>query len=205
MLKFHRQGVDVVLTRRLDGQITNLSKKLTARIFYKVMSLLSDTPVAENSSDFRSLNRKALEALLAMPENRKFLRGMVQWIGFETVIIPFQVEQRAAGQSKYSLYKMLRLALYGLTSFSTRPLFLSGIFSVFLFLAAALYALYVIYIRFWGSGIVEGWASVLFVTLVIGGFLSLFVGLLGVYIAAIYDEVKGRPEYIIKEIHAKQK
>ena len=205
MLKLHQQGYEVVLTKRIDGQITNFSKKITAQLFYKFINLLSDTTIEANSSDFRSLSRKALEALLALPENRKFLRGMVQWIGFETVIIPFQVKQRVAGKSKYNLYKMLRLAIHGLASFSARPLFLAGFFSIFLFLMAIFYAFYVIYVRFYGSGIVEGWASVLFVTLVIGGFLSLFVGLLGVYIAAIYDEVKNRPEYIIEKIHAKQK
>ena len=94
---------------------------------------------------------------------------------------------------------MLRLAFHGITSFSTLPLFISGIFSVLLFFLAFLYAIYVVYVRFWGTGIVEGWASVLLVTLIIGGFLSFFVGLLGLYIAAIYDEVKSRPEYLIKK------
>jgi dolichol-phosphate mannosyltransferase len=198
MLALHRQGFEIVLTRRTDTSVTAVSKKLTAKLFYWLINALSSTPIEPNSSDFRSLNRQALDSLLAMPEHRKFLRGMVQWIGFETVILPFTVSRRAAGESKYSTFKMVRLALHGLTSFSTMPLFWAGIFSLILFLAAALYAAYVIYVRFFGAGVVEGWASVLFVTLIIGGFISLFVGLLGIYLAALYDEVKGRPEYLIK-------
>ena len=199
MLRLHKQGYEIVLTRRVDSDGLAFSKKASARFFYRLINLLSNTPVEPNSSDFRSLGRKALDSLLALPERRKFLRGMVQWLGWETVILPFEVSRRAAGESKYSVYKMARLALHGLTSFSTMPLFLSAIFSLILFIAAALYAAYVLYIRFFSDKVIEGWASVLFVTLVIGGFISVFVGLLGIYLAALYDEVKGRPEYLVKE------
>ena len=199
MLKLHQDGYEIVLTRRVDGSAISFTKRASAGFFYRLLNMLSRTPIEPNSSDFRSLSRKALDSLLALPEHRKFLRGMVQWIGFETVILPFQVAQRAGGESKYSIYKMARLALHGLTSFSTMPLFLSAIFSVLLFLSAGVYAAYVLYVRFFSNRAVEGWASVLFVTLVIGGFISFFVGLLSIYVAALYDEVKGRPEYLIKE------
>ena len=95
MLKLHKQGYDVVLTKRLDQDVTNLSKKITSRIFYSLVNSLSNTKVETNSSDFRSINRNALESLLSLPENRKFLRGMIQWIGFESIILPFKVEKRA--------------------------------------------------------------------------------------------------------------
>ena len=145
MLELHKQGYEVVLTNRVDGQVTDWSKRLTARIFYRLMNLLSQTKLEPNSSDFRSLSRNALDSLLSLPEHRKFLRGMVQWIGFKTIILPFTVERRGAGTSKYSAYKMMRLALHGLTSFSAMPLFLAGIFSLLLFLAAGAYAAYVLY------------------------------------------------------------
>jgi dolichol-phosphate mannosyltransferase len=134
-----------------------------------------------------------------MPEKRKFLRGMVQWIGFSVTVLPFKVNARVRGESKYSASKMFRLALEGITSFSTAPLYASALFGVVLFILALCYSLYVIYIRFFQGSVVQGWASVLFVQLVIGGFLSLFLGLIGVYIAAIYDEVKNRPIFILKE------
>ena len=198
LMALHKQGYDVVLTKRLAGS-EGADKSLTAKWFYWLINLLSHTKIQENASDFRSLNQTALKALLALPEQRKFLRGMVQWIGFKSVIVPYTPAKRVKGKSKYSVTKMLSLALHGLTSFSTRPLYLSGFFSVLLFVLAGIYACYVLYVRFFGSGVISGWASVLFMTLVIGGFLSLFIGLIGVYVAAIYDEVKKRPNFIISK------
>ncbi|OGJ37777.1 MAG: hypothetical protein A2383_01675 [Candidatus Pacebacteria bacterium RIFOXYB1_FULL_39_46] len=198
MIELYKQGYEVVLTQRFDKQVNGLIKRTTASWFYRLLNLLSQVKIQENASDFRLLSRTALTALLSLPEQRKFLRGMVQWIGFESVILPYKAEKRVRGESKYSLAKMVSLALHGLTSFSTLPLYLSGLFSLVLFLLAFLYALYVLYVHFFGSGIVSGWASVLFMTLIIGGFLSLFIGLIGVYVAAIYDETKARPNFIIK-------
>lgn len=203
MLKKHTEGVDIVLTQRVDGEITSNFKKNTAHAFYSVINALTSQHLLENSSDYRSLTRRALDALLAMPERRKFLRGMVQWIGFTQVVIPYEVRKRAFGTSKYTLTKMMRLAVYGITSFSTLPLYFSAVFASVLFVFALLYAVYVLYMRLFVGAVVEGWASVLFVQLLIGGFVSLFLALLGIYIAAIYDEVKNRPQYILKEMHEK--
>jgi len=205
MIKLHDNGYDIVHTKRIDDKSITLTKKLLSKSFYKIINFLSNTSILENGSDFRSMNRKALTALLSMPEQRKFLRGMIQWVGFKSIIIPFQAEERKQGKSKYSLFKMLSLALRGLTSFSTKPLYLSGIFSLILFFLAFIYAIYVIYVRFWGTGVVEGWASVLFAVLIIGGFLALFLGLLGVYVAAIYDETKNRPDYFVSQRFEKSK
>jgi len=201
MLKQHAEGVDIVFTRRIDTNAISLEKKMTSGMFYSLINRFSGTKIERNGSDFRSLNRKALTALLSMPEKRKFLRGMVSWIGFKTIVLPFTVQERAAGKSKYTLFKMMRLALSGITSFSTFPLYLSAFFGAGLFIAAVIYALYVLYIRFFAGGIVQGWASVLFVLLIVGGFLSLFIGVIGLYVAAIYDEVKNRPIYFIKEVN----
>lgn len=193
---------DIVLTQRLDiRHKTGYLKSLTSELFYWVVNQLSETPVLVNGSDFRLLNRVALDHLLAMPEHRKFLRGMVNWIGFKSIVIPFEVGTRARGESKYSLQKMLQLAFHGVTSFSVLPLYFSGFFSVMLFMAAFFYAMYVLYVRFVIQAAVSGWASVLFVLLVLGGFITLFLGLLGFYLAAIYEEVKQRPMYIVKAKH----
>lgn len=198
MLSHHKKGAEIVLTKRIDTDSVPFLKQLTARVFYFLMNSISQTRIGENISDFRSMDRQTLNALLAMKEKRKFLRGMVQWIGFRTIILPFTVQKRVAGTSKYSLQKMMRLAFDGVTSFSTVPLYFSGLFSVVLFLAAFFYGLYVIVIRIESGSVVSGWASMLLVTLTIGGFLSLFLGLIGVYLAAIYDELKGRPTYILR-------
>ncbi len=199
MVAMHRKGVDIVLTKRIDLNYVSAFKKATAFLFYVLINLLSDTYFAFNVSDYRSLNRRAVNSLLALPERRKFIRGMVQWIGYSNVTLPFKVKPRAQGKSKYSLGKMVRLALFGLSSFSTAPLYFSVFFSIVMFVLAVIYALYVLYIRFIVGSAISGWASLLFVTLVIGGFLSLFLGLIGIYIAAIYDEVKRRPLYVIKK------
>lgn len=201
MIAYHDKGVDIVLTKRVDGNETSTFKKKSALLFYSLLNSISTQKIGHNSSDFRSLNRKALTALLSLPEKRKFLRGMVQWIGFTTVTIPFNVHKRVSGSSKYSLSKMIKLAFEGITSFSTTPLYISAFVGLLLFLLAFVYAIYVIYIRFFHGNAVEGWASVLFVLLVVGGFISLFLGIIGLYIAAIYDEVKNRPSYIVSETY----
>jgi polyisoprenyl-phosphate glycosyltransferase len=198
MLGHHRKGIDVVVMQRIDDDVVSPFKKTTARAFYALINALSDTKIAFNASDFRSLSRQALRELLALPERRKFLRGMVPWIGFSSVTLAYSVRPRRHGRSKYSLAKMIRLALSGITSFTAFPLYLAGLFSLILFICAVGYAGYVVYIKYFAGTAVSGWASVLFVLLLIGGFLSLFLGLLGVYVAAIYDEVKQRPNYIVR-------
>ncbi|MFZ5437845.1 MAG: glycosyltransferase family 2 protein [Patescibacteria group bacterium] len=205
MIDLNKKGYEVVLTKRIDHKEISFLKKALSKTFYEVLNRLTDNKITKNGADFRLMSRNVVDALLLMPEKRKFLRGMIQWLGFKTIILPFKAEKRARGKSKYSYLKMFQLALHGLTSFSTKPLYLSGIFSLILFFFAFIYAVYVIYMKFWGTGVVSGWASVLFVVLVIGGFLSLFLGLLGVYVAAIYDETKRRPDFFIKSIDKVEK
>lgn len=199
MVKKHEEGIDIVLTQRIDEDDLGVVKKGTSKFFYWLVNALSTQKITQSSSDFRSMNRRALTALLALPEKRKFLRGLVGWIGYSQIVLPFQSEHRVAGASKYTWRKMVSLAGAGITSFTTAPLYFSAIMGLALFIAAVLYALYVIYVRFVSGAVVEGWASVLFVLLVIGGSICLFLGLIGIYLAAIYDEVKNRPTHIIAE------
>ena len=198
MLKQHRKGINIVLTQRIDQGNTPYLKRVTASLFYRLINLVSETKIGENGSDFRSMDRQSVDTLLSLPERRKFLRGMVQWIGFSSVILPFVVKPRKFGESKYSLLKMFTLALHGLTSFSVLPLYAAGFFSFLLFVFAGVYAFYVVYIRLVTGEAVSGWASILLVLLTVGGFLSFFLGLIGVYVAAMYDELKRRPIYIMK-------
>jgi dolichol-phosphate mannosyltransferase len=202
MIKLHQNGHDVVLTSRTNTDNISFIKKFTSQLFYKVINSLSETPIMANGSDFRSLNRKALNALLSLPESRKFLRGMVSWIGFKTITIPFKAKTRIASTSKYTTLKMVKLGFQGITSFSTFPLYLSGFFSGVLFFLAFVYGVYVLVAKYFLQITVEGWTSVILVLLCIGGILSLFMGLFGFYLAAIYEEVKRRPNYIIESEHA---
>ena len=195
MLSKHHLGYDVVLTERIDvNRFT--PKSLLSHFFYHILNKLSGTKIPFNSSDFRSMSREALNALLLLQEKRKFLRGMVSWIGFRTITLQYQVAERKFGTSKYSLSKMLLLAIHGITSFSVAPLYAAGIFSLIFFTLAFLYGCYVVYVRLILGYAVEGWTSVILVQLIIGGVSSLFLGLLGVYLAAIYEELKSRPIYI---------
>lgn len=203
LFALYKKGFDVVLTQRIDNpKAVPFLKRFTSTLFYHLINSVSETHIPVSTSDFRLLSRRSLDVLLSMPENRKFLRGMVHWIGFETVIVPFEVEKRVAGESKYSVSKMMQLAFMGVTSFSVMPLYFSGVFSVGLFLLAFAYTVYVFYIKFTSNQAVSGWASMLIVLLILGGFLSLFLGLIGFYLAAIYMEVKNRPAYIINEIRS---
>ena len=198
-LDLHSQGHDIVLTKRQDADIIR-SKYVFSALFYSLINKISATSIPVNSSDFRSMSKRAVNALLALPENRKFLRGLVGWIGYPTAVIEYQPDIRIAGESKYTWIKMLRLAITGITSFSAAPMYLAGAVSVLFFSSAFAYAIYVLIIKFIYQTAVSGWASVLFVLLIVSGFLSLFLGLIGVYLSAIYEEVKNRPNYIIKEL-----
>lgn len=198
MIELNKQGYDIVLTQKIDKNVTSGFKKTSSKLFYKFVNLFSDIQIVDSASDFRLLSRKALDILLLLPENRKFLRGLVNWIGFEKIILPFEVQQRVSGKSKYSLKKMLTLAISGITSFSTLPLYITGAIGFFMTLLSLFYGVYTV-IQYFNGQTVTGWTSMLLVTLIIGSLMFIFLGVIGVYLAAIYDEVKNRPEYIIKE------
>ncbi len=198
-LQLHAKGFDIVLTERKDTYSLG-QKSIFSYLFYKLLNCLSDTQIQKNSSDFRSLSRQALEAVLSLDENRKFLRGIVEWVGFRSTTVMYQPNKRRSGVSKYTFLKMIRLAFYGITSFSTIPLYISGLFSFALFALSFMYGLYVLFVTFFLKQSIQGWASVILVLLILGGFFSLFLGLIGVYLAGIYEEVKNRPQYITKKV-----
>lgn len=200
MIELADSGYDIVLTQRQEKEQPASFKKWSSETFYKIMNKLSDTRTLPGGADFRLMNRPALDALLSLPEFHKFLRGMVSWIGFRSVILPFEVPERLAGRSKYSLKKMLRLASDAVFSFSLLPLYI-GLSAGGLFLILALIeAIYVL--SFWISGHTEnlapGWSSLMFMLLIIGGVLMIIMGFIGVYVGYIFQEVKHRPVYIVR-------
>lgn len=196
-IKLHKKGNEIVFTKRIDSQ--NNLKSLASRAYYLIVNKITNYAVPPSSSDFRSMTRKSLNTLLSLPENRLFLRGLVYWLGFKSETIDYVPSDRYAGKSKYSIRKMFQLGLHGITSFSTLPLFMAFYLSIAFFVAASAYAIYVLYIRFILNLAVDGWASVLFVLLVIGGLTSLFLGLIGLYLSAIYEEIKKRPQFILNK------
>lgn len=201
MIALAEAGYDIVQTQRQDEAEPASFKKWTSGTFYRMINIISGTQVLAGAADFRALSRQALNALKAMPEYHRFLRGMVSWIGFSTVILPYQPAERISGVSKYTVAKMTRLAFDAVFSFSLMPLYLGLSLGGFFFLLAAMEIIYVL--SFWVSGqaasLEPGWSSLMFVILIVGGILMVLLGFIGVYVGYIFQQVKGRPVYLVRE------
>lgn len=202
MIRLAQNGYEVVLTQRVESQQAGWFKRWTSDTFYRWLNRLSNTQIQPGSGDFRLLHRRAAHALCSMREYQRFLRGMVAWMGFRTVILPYSPAARIAGRSKYSLRKMLRLAADALFSFSLAPLFI-GISLGGIFLLLALVEM-VYVLSFWVTGqqsnLAPGWSSLMFVLLVVGGVLMITLGIIGVYVGYIFQEVKRRPIYFVRRV-----
>ena len=201
MLDLIAQGYDIAQAQRAEDAQLGRFKKWTSGLFYKILNVISGTRVLPGAADFRALSRRAVDALKSMPEYHRFLRGMVSWIGFKTAILPYHQEGRVGGTSKYSLGKMFRLAMDALFSFSLAPLYVGLSLGGILLLLALAEMIYVL--SFWVTGqtsnLAPGWSSLMFVILIIGGMLMVLLGFIGVYVGYIFQEVKRRPVYLIKE------
>lgn len=197
MIDSYRLGYEVVFGVRNNRATDGVLKKITAISFYKLMSFMG-VEIIPNHADFRLLGSKALQALSSYPERNIFLRGMVPMLGFKSTKVHFDVKERIAGESKYTLKKMLNLAFDGITSFSVKPLRLiiaAGVLCLFLALIEMLYVL----IEYFRGGTIQGWPSIMLSVWFIGGFIILALGVVGEYIGKIYAEVKRRPRYIIEK------
>lgn len=199
MISLWQSGYDVVYGTRAHRSGESIFKIATARAFYRILNKLSEVPIPLDTGDFRLMSRVVVDALRAMPERERFVRGMVSWIGFKQVAIPYNREQRFAGTSKYPLTKMLRFAIDGIMSFSRKPLQFSvglGVFSAFLALVGVVYG---VFIRFFENNWIAGLPGVLIAVFFLGGVQLISIGILGEYIGRIYNEIKGRPLYIVQE------
>jgi dolichol-phosphate mannosyltransferase len=199
MIERWRDGYQVVygLRARRTGETT--FKLWTAKLFYRLINKLSEIEIPLDVGDFRLLDRKVVNALLAMPERDRFLRGMVSWIGFKQVAVIYDRAPRRAGQSKYPLMKMLRFAVDSVISFSFVPLRLAiwvGIGAIAASFAGIVYALV---IRLYTTEWVRGWASIFTAVLFLGGVQLITLGIVGEYVGRIYGEVKLRPLYVVRE------
>jgi dolichol-phosphate mannosyltransferase len=201
MIDLVRQGYDVVQTQRVDEAEPASFKKWTSGLFYRLINSISGTRVLPGTADFRAMSRQAVDALKAMPEYHRFLRGMVSWIGFSTVILPYQPARRVSGISKYSFGKMFRLAMDAIFSFSLVPLYIGLSVGGLLLFLALLEMIYVL--SFWVTGrtsnLAPGWSSLMFVILIVSGMLMVLLGFIGVYVGYIFQEVKRRPVYLVKK------
>src|SRR4051812_16185401 len=198
MLQRWRDGADVVYAVREARAGETRFKRLTARWFYKTFRSMTDLDLVPESGDFRLMGRRALDALLAMPERNRFLRGMTVWVGFTQTAVPFVRQERHAGVTKYPLRKMLRFGFDAITSFSSRPLqwatFLGFFFSVMAFLAIPLTV-----VARYANIFERGVPTTIIIVLLLGGIQLITLGIIGEYIGRIYEEVKHRPLYVVGE------
>jgi glycosyltransferase involved in cell wall biosynthesis len=198
MIAAWRQGADVVFAIKQSSAVESAVKRFTARAFYRTMRTFASVDIPAQAQDFRLMSRRATDALRSMRERNRYLRGMAGWIGFERAYVEYTPEARFAGTTKYSTPRMLRLALDGLFSFSTRPLGLAtwvGFTMAFLGLA---YAVVLVLQRVFGEVEIPGWTSLLVAVLLIGGIQLITLGVMGEYIGRIYEEIQGRPLYLVE-------
>jgi glycosyltransferase involved in cell wall biosynthesis len=201
MIDLVLQGYDIVQAQRVAEARPSFFKTWTSNFFYKILNIISGTHIAAGAADFRAMSRQAVDALKAMPEFHRFLRGMISWIGYPSVILPYHQPPRVAGRSKYSLGKMFRLASDAIFSFSLIPLYI-GLSSGIVFFALALVQLtYVLVLWITGNTerVVAGWSSLMAVLLIASGIIMILLGFIGVYVGYIFQEVKRRPVYLLKK------
>ncbi len=194
-----REGNEVVYAVRSEREGETWIKEFTAKLFYRVIFRITDIKIPLDTGDFRLLDEKVVAVMRQMRERHRFLRGMASWVGFRQVGVPYRRHARYAGKTKYPFNKMMRLALNAITSFSYFPLQLATYVGFVCAVVAAVSIPVVIILRLTGSGAFFGQATTLISVLFLGGVQLICLGILGEYVGRIYDEVKGRPLYIVRE------
>jgi polyisoprenyl-phosphate glycosyltransferase len=197
MLDHWRGGCDVVYAVRQQREGESRFKLATARWFYALFDRLAQVELEHNSGDFRLLDRRALDALLSMRERNRFLRGMTVWVGYRQAAVPYNRDPRYAGKTKYTIPKMLRFSFDAISSFSHRPLQLATLLGFVISTLAFIAIPVVIALHFMGSYL-PGFGSLTIAVLLLGGIQLIAIGLIGEYVGRIYDEVKGRPLYLVR-------
>jgi glycosyltransferase involved in cell wall biosynthesis len=193
-----REGNDVVIALRRDRATDGIGRRIASDLFHRLFSRVSATPVPRGAGDFRLLARPVVDALKRMPERTRYMKGMYAWVGFRTATVGYDVEERAAGRSRYGLLKLWRLAIDGIVSFSALPLRLSSFLGALFALVALAYGAWLV-VRTLLHGIdVPGYASLMVVVLFLGGVQLLSLGVIGEYLGRVYDEVKARPLYVVR-------
>ena len=196
-----RQGYDVVLAKRNDRQEDSFAKRFSSSLFYKLNNKISDVKLPDNVGDFRLFARKVLNAINSLPENQRFMKGIFAWVGFRSITIEYEEQERIAGSSKFNGWKLWNFALQGITGFGTLPLRIWTYIGFIVSFFAFIYASFLI-LRTLIMGIdLPGYASLVVIILFLGGLQLIGVGILGEYVGRIYMESKRRPPFIIDEIY----
>jgi glycosyltransferase involved in cell wall biosynthesis len=202
MIALWESGNDVVYTIRKDHKEMPLMKRKTSNMFYNLINNLSDIELEPGTADFRLMDMRVVEVFRTFRETDLFMRGLVKWMGFRQQGIEYDPAQRTLGQSKYTMKKMMRFALQGITSFSTRPLYIAVYLGFIFSLLSLLYIPYIIYSKLFGHAI-NGWTSVIATIAFFGGMQLMILGIIGMYLGKLFVQSKQRPHYIVKESNLK--
>ncbi len=194
-----REGFEIVYAQREQRKGESLFKRASAALFYRFLQRMTDIDIPVDTGDFRLIGRRALETFKAMPERQRFVRGMFAWMGYPQAAVKFCRPARAAGETKYPLARMLRLAATGMLSFSDRPLRLALWLGAAVSGMAVLYGLYVMALWLFDASLVPGWASIMIVTSFLSGVNLMMLGIIGLYIGSIFEQVQSRPLYVVQE------
>ncbi|MCI2394593.1 glycosyltransferase family 2 protein [Aliiroseovarius sediminis] len=194
-----KEGYEIVHAQRRAREGETRFKKMSANLYYRLLSRLSSVEIPRNVGDFRLVDAKVVEAIRSMPERDRYLRGMFAWVGFRQTIVQFDRPQRFAGETKYPLKKMMRLAMDGVIGFSDVPLRLALWLGALVSLGAITYGIYIFAIALFTGGLVAGWASTIVVLSFLSGVNLLISGVIGLYVGRIHNESKERPLYFISE------
>lgn len=193
------EGYDVVYAIRHAREGETRLKATLSPLFYRLLNKLARIDIPVGAGDFRLISRRVVDALVAMPERHRFLRGMTRWLGYPQATIEFESLARESGRSKYTTSQMLRFALDAVVSFSAVPLRVASVLGFAASLLGSAYLVYVLFVRFVSGTVVPGWTSVVVVTLILGGAQLVCLGIIGQYLGRMYDEQKGRPLFLIDE------
>lgn len=199
------EGFEVVFAKRKTRKGENWFKLLTASLFYRILRSITSIDIPLNTGDFRMMDRKIVEVLKQMPEQNKFLRGQISWIGFRQNYVEYDRDERHAGETGYPLKKMLRFALDGITAFSDAPLKFVFTLGIVVFVLAFFMIIYTLYSWLFLDSTVQGWSSIMVSILFIGAVQMIGIGIIGEYLSRMGNNVKDRPLYIIRESNIDEK
>jgi len=201
MVELWRKGYDVVYATRKERPGDTWLKRTTAHFFYRVFEAIADVPIPRDTGDFRLLDRRVVDVMTRLPERTRFMKGLFAWVGFKQTAIYYQREERQAGGTKWNYWRLWNFAMDGITSFSSFPLKVWSYFGFTISAFAFLYAVVLAIRKLLHDVDVPGYTSLMVVLLFLGGIQLITLGILGEYMGRVYNEVKGRPLYVIRELH----
>lgn len=197
LVKLWRDGYQVVYTLRTSSRRAFGPKAVFSALYYWCFRRISGVDLPSNTADFRLLDAKVVAVLKQMPERNRFLRGMVCWTGYKSIGVPYQAEDRREGRSKYGFGRMVSLALDGLVSFSVTPLYCAVGVGALISCFGFLYTIFALYSKLVTHHVLPGWTSLMMLTSIVGGFQLLVMGIIGIYLGKVYEEIKQRPLYVV--------